>query len=257
MVQEFRVGDALGRGAAIWLRNLPAFLVLAILVYSPAVVYTAVTTSRPLLGDTAGLEQYHLVILLLQFPLNVLATAAVLYGTIQQLRGRHVAIGASIGVGLRRLFPILGVGLLSTLLSEIWLGVVFLPYGEALLYPALVPALLFSCMLYVAVPAAVIERPGLLGALRRSRALTAGRRVHILLILFALGALHIVASLLVTSLFDPDTLTDHELKLSMWLSLGVNIALAALTAAVNGVVYHDLRVAVDGASTDDLVRVFE
>lgn len=257
MVQDFRVGDALGRGIAIWLKNLPAFLVLTILVYSPVVVYTAITASRPLLGDTATLQRYELVVFALQFPLNLVATAAVLYGAIQQLRGRHVAIADSIAVGLRRLFPVLGVGLLSTLIAGVWFTVVLLPFGQALVLPALIPAVIFSCMLYVAVPAAVVERPGLFGALRRSRQLTSGRRGQIFAIILVVGVLHLIAGFLLDSFFDQDTLTDHQLKVSMWLRLGVDIALAALAAAVNGVVYHDLRAAVDGASTEELVRVFE
>src|SRR5688500_15562659 len=93
---EFRVGDALGKGFAIWFKNLPAFLVLAVLLYSPVIAYTAVTLSGDL--DLDKLTWWGWVVTALGFPLDLVVTAAVLYGTIQQLRGQHAGIGESIGV---------------------------------------------------------------------------------------------------------------------------------------------------------------
>jgi len=258
MVQgEFRVGDALGQGFAIWFKNFPAFMVLAILVYSPILAYTAVVTSGTLSQGSPELETYQLVNVLLQLPLNLLVTAAVLYGAIQQLCGRPAPILASIRVGFRRLFPVLGVGLLSGLAVGVWFVVALIPGGDPFLPLALVPCLFFACMFYVAVPAAVIERPGLLGALRRSRELTDGHKVRILAVVLTLGALALIVGQLLLGLFDESSMTDHEIKVSIWLNLGADIALAGLSAAVNGVVYRDLRAARDGVDAEQLARAFE
>jgi len=252
---EFRAGEALSKGFAIWFKNLPAFLVLAVLVYSPSIVYTATVTSGRIVGEVEKLQVYNAFNLLLQFALNLVVTAAVLYGTIQQLRGRHAGIGESIGVGLKRLFPVLGVGILQAICVGVWFVVVFLSPFLAIV--AIVPALIIMCMLYAAVPAAVVERPGLFGALRRSRELTSGSKGSIFGILFLLGALTLVINFVLKAMFVSDSMSDHDLKVYIWINLAVDIALAALTATVNGVAYHDLRVAKDGVATEDLARVFE
>ena len=254
---DFRVGDALGQGFGIWFRNFPAFMVLAVLVYAPLIAYTAFVASGTLTEESAELSTYHLVSGLAQLPLNLLVGAAVLYGAIQQLCGQPARILASIGVGLRRLLPVLGVGVLSSLAVGVWLLVGLVPGVDLLLPLALVPCLILACMFYVAVPAAVIERPGLLGALRRSRQLTEGYKGRVLWVILALGILTLLVAQLLLGMFEVGLMSDHQIKVSMWLGLAADIALASLTASVNAVVYRDLRAVHDGTTAEDLARVFE
>ncbi len=240
---EFRAGEALSKGFAIWFKNLPAFVVLSALVYSPLIVYTVVIISGEM--STEAFQKWSWVTGLLGFPLSLVATAAVLYGTIEQLRGRHAGIGESIGIGIKRLLPVLGVGFLSGL--AIVAGMFLL----------VIPGIIVACVLYVATPAAVIERPGVFGALRRSSELTKGSRWPI----FGIGALLIALNLIIGYMLQkslvslPAELAD--LKKYIWLELGKSIVLASLNATINGVVYHDLRVAKEGVQTEDLARVFE
>lgn len=254
---DFRVGEALGQGFGIWFRNFPAFMVLAVLVYAPLIAYTAFVASGTLTEESAALSTYRLVSGLAQLPLNILVGAAVLYGAIQQMCGRPARILASIGVGLRRLPSVLGVGLLSGLAVGVWLLVAFVPGGDLLLPLALVPCLVLACMFYVAVPAALIERPGLLGALRRSRQLTEGHKTRVLAVVVVLGILALLIAQLLLGMFEVGLMSDHEIKVSMWLGLAADIALASLNAAVNAVVYRDLRAVHDGTAAQDLARVFE
>ena len=51
------------------------------------------------------------------------------------------------------------------------------------------PGVIVFCMLYVATQAAVLERPGVRGALRRSRELTRGHRFEMFGLVFILGLL--------------------------------------------------------------------
>jgi hypothetical protein len=240
---DFRVGDALGKGFSIWIRNLPSFLILAILVYSPILIYTGVFLSGDLDGEQFMTWSY--VIAVLGIPIDLVVTAAVLYGVIQQLRGEHAGIGQSIGVGIKRLLPVIGVGLLSAL--AVVGGFILL----------IVPGVILLCMFYVAVPAAVAERPGVMGALKRSRELTSGYKGSIFGILLILGVLGFVVNKLVQSVFLGDDATMSDLKTFVWITLGIEIAMSALQSTVNAVVYHDLRVAKDGVATEDLARVFE
>lgn len=240
---DFRVGDVLGKGFSIWFRNLPAFLVLSIVLYSPILAYTAAVLGSDF--DADKLLRWSIVVGLLGIPLRFLVTAAVLYGTIQQLRGQHAGIGESIGVGLKRLLPVLAVGILAGLI--VVLGVVLLVVG----------AFIFYCMFYVAVPAAVAERPGIGGALARSRELTAGYRWHIFGIIVILWVLGFVINKLLGNLVTGDAASLADIQIFVWVSVGIDIVFSALGATITGVVYHDLRVAKEGVATDDLARVFE
>lgn len=243
MSGELRVGEALARGFGVWFKNLPAFTVLAALVYSPVIIYTAITLGGELSEET--LTRWGLVTTAVQIPLGLIVTGAVLFGTVEQLRGRHVGIGESVGVGLKRLLPVLGVGLLGALCV---LG------GTLLL---IIPGIIVTCMLYVAVPAAVVERPGIGGALRRSRELTADNRLAIFGILLVMGALNWVVSKVFESVLLGDEASVGDVKAFLWVTVGVSLLFAALSAVVNGVVYHDLRQAKEGVATEDLARVFE
>ena len=55
-ISQFSVGSALGRGISSWLKNLPSFTILSAILYSPAVIYTAVMLAGLLnfVGALAG-----------------------------------------------------------------------------------------------------------------------------------------------------------------------------------------------------------
>ncbi|HLU68178.1 MAG TPA: hypothetical protein VKZ63_17965 [Kofleriaceae bacterium] len=247
---EFQVGRALGRGFGIWLKNLPAFLLLCVLVYSPILVYTFLTLSG--LGsdlgpeDVKAIERWGIVVGLGGIVFDFIATAAILYGVIQQLNGRHAGIGESVSVGLARLFPVLGVGILVGICTL--LGLLALIIG----------AIVVGCMLYVAVPAAVMERPGVFGALQRSADLTKGYKLQIFGILLILGLIERFFTFALDQAILGDAVPSMgDVKAYFWVLMLVIITLASLNATVNAVVYHDLRVSKEGVQTEELARVFE
>ena len=69
------------------------------------------------------------------------------YGVFQYLRGKKAAMGNCLSVGLSRMFPVIGVAILSGLM--IFGGLILL----------VIPGLIFMTMVYVAVPTAIVERP--------------------------------------------------------------------------------------------------
>ena len=250
---EFQAGSALGRGFGIWLKNLPAFLVMTTLVYTPVIIYTAVVLNGPLTLER--LATMEMVSALLTTILNLLVTAAVLYGVIQQLRGEHAGIGQCVGAGLKRLFPVLGVGLVS-ILPLLLVGVVAV-FAPALILVLLIPMVIYYIMIYVAIPAAVVERPGVIGALKRSVELTRGYKLQIFGIVLILGLLALAIGYVMQSALIEDTVHLSQRTTFYWVDLIVSIALTSLSASINGVVYHDLRVAKEGVATEDLAKVFE
>jgi uncharacterized membrane protein len=119
-------------------------------------------------------------------------------------------------------------------------------------------------MLWVAVPAAVIERNGL-SALPRSAALTKGYRWRIFGLLLVLFFILFVLSLpigaiggvLVLMAMSGDGSVDVVITIIMALNWIVASFTGAFSAVVYAVSYHDLRVAKEGADTQQIASVFD
>jgi hypothetical protein len=250
MQEEFQAGRALGRGFGIWIKNLPSFLILAFLIYLPALLYTGWAMSKLGatfdMGDVETIEHWGWAMRFGGIVLDTVATAAILYGVIQQLRGSHAGIGESIGIGIKRMLPVLGVSIVAGL--AIVAGLIAL----------IVPGIIIACMLYVAVPVAVVERPGVGGSLKRSHELTKGYKLQIFGILLVIKVIEFIVYFVLQNAFVSSTDPKMgDIKIYFWAVLGLSIVFAAMQAAINGVVYHDLRVAKEGVATEDLARVFE
>ena len=118
-------------------------------------------------------------------------------------------------------------------------------------------------MWWVAIPVAVIERPGAIASLQRSAELTRGRRWQVfgLIICFFLaliGALLLFAVLLLAVLFlvpgANQTLLDQASALATWLLSALFMAVQAVLTAVS---YYYLRVAKEGVGIEDIAAVFD
>jgi hypothetical protein len=254
--QSFSVGDTLGKGFATYFKNLPALLVMALIVYSPLLLYGALSKGPYEQESLEDIQTWSLVFALVigfgSLVLTMVLAAAVTYLVVEELGGRHASIGKSISVGLSRLLPALAVGLLAGLC--IVLGAVLL----------IVPGLILLCMFYVAVPASVIEKPGVGGALSRSAALTKGHRWQIFglfILMFILGAaLSFVAeSALIDKIDvgDDEIVAPHHWKRYVFVTVGLQIITGALGAVMAATAYVGLRNDKEGVGALDLSKVFE
>jgi hypothetical protein len=241
-MQELRVGEIVSRAFSILFKNFVPFMLLTAVVYAPVIVMTLVMVGRAETGDIdeQGIMIFGGSVGLAAFLLNLIASAALMYGVIQQLRGQHASMGACISMGLKRLLPVLGTGLL--------MGLCIMGGFIALIIPGIILVLMF----YVAVPVTVIEHLGPLEALKRSRALTDGYKgalfgLNFLIFLISLG-IGIAVNLIKAAM--PETA-------GLFLDLATDVFSGALGAVVTAIVYHDLRAIKEGVNVDDLVRVFE
>jgi hypothetical protein len=253
---SFSVGDVLGKGFSTFFKNLPAFIVMAVVVYLPMILYGLVAKS-PL--EVSNIEEWQTqtfiflaVMILGGLLLSQVMSAAVTYAVVEELNGRHAPIGKSIGVGLRRMLPALAVGILSGLC--IALGAVLL----------IIPGLIVMCMLYVAVPASVVEAPGVGGALSRSAFLTKGHRWGIFGIIIIMAILSAAINFVLESaLVDKTTVGDTEVinpgdwKTYVFVNIGVQIIMGALGAVIAATAYVSLRNDKDGVGVGELARVFD
>lgn len=115
----------------------------------------------------------------------------------------------------------------------------------------IVPGIIVSLMLWVAIPAAVVERRyG--SALRRSHQLTSGHKMQIFGIAILLGVFGFACTMVL-----PAIVSDLAPGFGPLMDALVTAATASIGAVVGAVCYHDLRVLKDGASSNVVAKVFE
>jgi hypothetical protein len=243
-------GSILGRSFSIWLRNFVPFTLLSLVVHAPLMVWVVIMMSGE--PNLDSITRYGMLATPIEMVLGLIATGAMTYGVFMQLRGQPAGIGKCLSVGLSRLFPILGVGLLA--------GIAIIG-GFILL---IVPGVIIMCALWVAVPVAVVERPGVGASLSRSSALTKGYRGSIFGVILLIGVLNWLVSFVTQKIFigDVQSLGSVEeimshLRMFLILSVVEGSILGALSAVAAAVGYHDLRVAKEGVAVEQLAAVFD
>jgi hypothetical protein len=272
MNTTFGVGNVLASGFRIWIKNFIPFMLITVLIYSPVLIWGIssvqgeMTTDR-FQGAARALQSMSVLTLLL----NVLVSAALTYGVVMELQGQRASIGACIATGLVRFFPALGVGLLSLLCIVLpMFPIVILVVagaGYALVgllgLLGIIPVVIIYCMLYVATQASVLERPGMIGALKRSRELTKGHKFEIFGLVFLLGLLSFGLGKLSQNIALPH-LEERELieetirnfPKYMYLSLAQQMIVGSISAVMASVAYYFLRAEKEGTSAEELAAVF-
>ena len=284
--QPFSIGSVIGQSLAVLGRNLVSFLLIALIVTIAMYIVIGVTaviffgaammsgaSMMPSGGESMGpLAMLSLggtavvgiiVIVVLAVAISQLSTAAITFGTIQDLRGRRAGIGECLSRGIALMLPVLGVSVLGSLLIFGIAGVVgYVLYQVHPVLGAVAAAVLTvagAIMLWVAIPVAVVEGPGVIASLQRSVALTAGYRWHLLGMFILLGIAAVVVfggyGLLVEGLTHVSGALGATLSFigNIVLSLLVNAYLAALAA----VGYYSLRVGKEGADIAEVAKVFD
>ncbi|MCG8425107.1 MAG: hypothetical protein MJE77_45080 [Proteobacteria bacterium] len=236
-MNQLRVGDVISRSVSILLANFFSFMLLTGLVYIP-IIFMAVDVA------SGGVDQAHAMHYIvgggfLSTVLHLLASAAVLYGVLQEMRGKHASAGACIEIGFKRLLPVLCVSVLTTL--AVFLGVILF----------IIPGIILYTMFCVAVPVAVVEQPGIVESLTRSKELTDGHK----------GSIFAISMVLVLIAFSISLVTGF-LRVALGsggliIDIIANVLIGALSAVVMVVIYHDLRAFKEGVGAHDLVREIE
>ncbi len=253
---EFSVGRTIARTFSTWWRHVIAFSILTVGAMAPFWA-VALLGGFPIAGVNApanpleGAAEQMQPVIPAGFWLAYAATmllflvemGAITYGVIQHLAGKKVSLGGMIAAGVKRAVPLLVVGLLCYL--AVLLGFLLL----------VIPGIWLACALAVAMPAVVVERPGIFGALKRSFAITKGKRFSIFVVFLVLFLVMMVTVALVT-IFPMLTASFSPLA-GVVIGQIVNASLGTLFWVLPGVVYHDLRVAKEGVETAQLAAVFE
>jgi hypothetical protein len=239
----FRIDAVLGRSFSILLRNFAPFLLLAIVFTFP--YHIPVFFPDMFAGDDVW-GAFALTFSTALIGMSLL-TATIVYGTIVQMRGGHANMTECIVKGLGLMLPVIAVSLVTGIIVGA---------GAMLL---LAPGVFMYVVLWVAVPAAVVERTGVIASLRRSAELTKGFRWQVLAVVLILVAISLVVQAvsaipvsIIASFTDPNSYAVAGV-----VSLVVQAASAALTSVAVAVGYHDLRIAKEGGNTNQIAAVFD
>ncbi len=237
--RDFNIGQVFNRTVSILSRNmLPFGLIAAIAAVPSALLLTPGVDLVP--ADVAG-GIIAVVGVILMLVLGALSQAVMLYGAFDDMRGRPVNLAELIKVGLRRIFAVLGVAIFVPVLTGL--------AGIALIFPGFMVA----TMLFVAMPACVVEQLGPIKAMGRSARLTKGHRWKIFGIWFAILMVGGIAQ----SMLQGAAAGIGGPVISVLVTLLWGAVYGAFSAVFAVVTYHDLRVAKEGVDTDQIASVFD
>lgn len=232
----FRLGDVFSKAIAIFGRRFVPFVILTIIAEIPQYL-TLIALETSAVDPLSGWRVASVFVNLICSPI---ATGAVVYGVIQELRGRTFSLGESIQVALQRLLPMIGLAICVGLLTG--LATILL----------IVPGLMVACRYYVAMPACIAEQTGVFDSMSRSAFLTKGYRWQVL----GMFLLVLLGGLIVGAIFGLVFAVTGKVGLQI-----VTQAVAAVVGAFNGVLvgvfYYQLRVAKEGVDIDRIASVFD
>jgi hypothetical protein len=193
-----------------------------------------------------------------------ISTASITYGVFQEMRGRSSSLGACLRQGLSSLAPVLLVAILQILLifgaalvSVVPVLLIIVSIGARgstgcsllvvpLAFLTYVLPIVLMLKYFVAVPAAVEERPGAWSALQRSAYLTDGQRWPIFGVLLVLGLINIGITLVsalvpfASSVLGPLT----------------SLVMLGIFSTACAVVYYRLRSLKESIDVDQIASVF-
>lgn len=251
---DFRVGTVLGRSISILQQKFGKFMALAFIMWLPNLLLLLSHASggqqpaiQPVTSGGAAVPQVPAgswaligVIVIGWLFLFALCQPAIIYGAFQTMRGEEFGLGEAFGRALRRIAPVIVAVILASLL---------IGFGFLLL---IIPGLIVVTMLYVTVPACVVERLGPVRSINRSAELTKGFRWKIFGLLFCLGLVGAASGVI-----------QQILQRSLGIVVGglggaiVGSVTFAFQLIVYAVAYHDLRAAKEGIDIEQLAAVFD
>jgi hypothetical protein len=240
------IGAVIGQAFEQLGRNFGPFVVMAaILVGIPAAVSGILQLMA--LDGNPGLRILVGIVNILGGLAGLVLQAAIIRISAGELDGRRPDVGASLGAGLRKLLPL--VGLVIVIGLAVGVGVVLL----------IVPGVMIGLVWSVAVPSYVVERIGVFDALRRSADLTRGNRWRILGLYLLFGIAVLLVDMVVFTIGGGvfAVAQGRGGLLVLVLTVVVGMLSAMLGATLAAVLYTDLRRAKEGIGAEGLAAVFD
>ncbi len=250
--QQFTIGNVLGTSFAVIARNVVPFLLIAIVISIPSIVIARLVGVDPKTYEDQINQQNMLyytniaswgafVSMLVSLITSSLVTAALVYGTFQDLRGRKASLGDLLSRGFGSLLPVV--------LAAIAFGILVI-IGFILL---IVPGIILAVALWVYVPAIVVEKAGVGASFRRSRELTKGHRWSILVLYIV-----VLAAVIAVEWAASGALGQSLAAFAYhWAAIPIQIFYTVFIAVMSAVGYYYLRAGKDGIAIGEIASVFD
>lgn len=245
-VSDFRIGSVIGRGISVFFGNIVAFVLVTIVIFIVPIVLAV------FVFGTMGSGLATFLTILLWFIAYFWLSAALVYGVVSDLRGNKASVGQILSGALSVLIPVLFVSIVVGLLVAV---------GTMAF---VIPGIILYVMFWVAVPAAVVERTGVIDSMKRSLALTKGYRWQIFFVLVIWTVITIIIQLIVAFAvgvpFGATAAMAGQASVSVGAELitqVVSMLLSGISASILAVGYHDLRVVKEGIGSDEIARTFD
>lgn len=174
---------------------------------------------------------------------NALLQAVVVRTVINDLAGRPADVVESLAEVAPRVVPLVLLSLLVMLLTI--LGLILL----------VVPGIMAMVTLWVAVPAMINEKKGVIASIERSADLTRGARWQIFALLLVYSGFYLLLSL-GSGMFDLVGTVESP-ELASGVAALVETAVALVSAALAAALYVELKTAKEGAAADTLASIFD
>lgn len=238
-ISFFLVGFLLG--------GVPAILVqLAIQQFFTSEMYASIDPSMlSMMPILVGIG----TAIILMLPAYILI-GAVTHGAIVYLNGKRASFFECLGTGLVRVLPLFALGLLSSL--GIMLGLLLF----------IIPGIILATRWATAAPVLVAERTGVFDALGRSAELAQNNRWRIFWLMVIWVVLNYILEFAYMGILGQ--MSGAMLSLgenALWVYLGfygVYASIAAMIPAAGAAaLYTELRTIKEGASTEDLAKMFD
>jgi hypothetical protein len=234
----FRLADVFGTTVAMYSRRFTPFIALTLIASIPnyVILFAIEGPTEWNFASIVASVGLGLLILVTQS----LASAVVMYGVIQELRGRAFSIADALQAAFRRLLPILGVAICTAAASS--LGALAL----------VIPGIILTCMFYVSMPACIAEQIGVFASMSRSSFLTEGHRWQVFGMLLLIGVVGKVLDSIAGMVFAPaghiGTLIGEQVPA---------VIVDSFDGVLIGVLYYKLRVTKEGVDIDKIASVFD
>ena len=248
--QQFTIGNAIGTTMGVFGRHIVAFSLIPAVMFVPVfiigvLIVFAFGLQAAFSGNPndihGGLFLAAFIFVMLYAAAMVVAMGALAYGTVQDLRHQYAGIGACLSRGFGSVIPLVlaawGVSILAML-------------GTILL---VVPGIMIWTALAIVGPAIVAERLGAGAGMRRSRELTKGRRWSVFGAIFLTAICLNVVSYILTHVLGP---MFGQIANGV-LSIVVTVISMGFQGVLVAVIYFQLRIEKEGASLDEIARVFD
>ncbi len=249
MMAPITPSSLIQRSFAIFRAGFVPFCSLALIFYIPvALLQLAIAGSATPESDATMISTSRLILMLAYVLLTPIASAAVVYGVFQGLRGRSATLGQCLAVAAARWQAIIGLAILTVLVT----GVGYLM--------CIIPGFVLTYGFFVAGPVLIVEKLEPVEAMKRSWELTDGFKLVLFVLALAITSMQLAATIPLNLAFDTDASgveSPAGFGLLQILEGLIIVVFSAFNAVAAGVAYHDLRSLREGSGDEELIVVFD